>query len=129
MVCSFSGKGCWHEWLSDCQHTGYGHGSFYILNASYAEVARFDAAGYPGRALSILLSVTRPGLTKAKVGDLHELLITPEDHAIVLVYTPKQVDLTEVGGASDGWILDNIIQEIDIETNVCIGCYVGHSRF
>lgn len=78
---------------------GYGHGSFYLLNASYVEVARFDAIGYPGR------------------GDLHELLITSDDHALVIVYTPRQVDLTEFGGASDGWIFENIFQEINIDTN------------
>ena len=60
--------------------------------------------------------------TISQVGDLHELLITEDDHAVVIVYTPKQIDLTEFGGASDGWILENIFQEIDLDTNVRIGC-------
>lgn len=58
------------------------------------------------------------------VGDLHELLITPEDHALVTIYTSKQTNLTEFGGASDGWIFENIFQEINIDTNV--GAIVMH---
>ena len=57
-------------------------------------------------------------LTRILVADLHELLITPEDHALVTIYTPKQTNLTEFGGASDGWIFENIFQEININTNV-----------
>ncbi len=59
-------------------------------------------------------------LTQSLVADLHELLITPEDHAVVTIYTPKQRNLTEFGGISDGWIFENIIQEINIDTNVRI---------
>jgi hypothetical protein len=36
---------------------GYGHGSFYILNESYSEVAHFDAVGYPGRESPLITSI------------------------------------------------------------------------
>jgi Arylsulfotransferase (ASST) len=62
-------------------------------------------------------SLLMPGI----VGDLHELLITPDDHALVTIYTPKQADLTEFGGASDGWIFENVFQEINIDTSVSNG--------
>ncbi|KAL5380056.1 hypothetical protein DPSP01_008093 [Paraphaeosphaeria sporulosa] len=75
---------------------GYGHGSYYILNQSYAEIAHFSAVGYE------------------ELSDLHEFTITSDDTALVIIYTPKQADLSDVGGEKDGWIFDCIFQEIDI---------------
>jgi hypothetical protein len=43
---------------------------------------------------------------------------------VVTVYTPKQTDLSELGGASDGWIFENIFQEINLDTNVCAAALV-----
>lgn len=77
---------------------GYGHGSFYVLNQSYVEIAHFSPVGYEN------------------LGDIHEFTITSDDTALVLVYTPKQADLSELGGAEDGWIFENIFQEVNIET-------------
>ncbi|KAL5449465.1 hypothetical protein PMIN06_006845 [Paraphaeosphaeria minitans] len=77
---------------------GYGHGSYYILNQSYAEIAHFSAVGYEG------------------LSDLHEFTITPDDTALVIVYTPKQADLSDVGGDQDGWIFECIFQEIGIDS-------------
>lgn len=75
---------------------GYGHGSYHILNQSYAEIAHLSAVGYE------------------ELSDLHEFTITPDDTALVIVYTPKQADLSLIGGAEDGWILACIFQEINI---------------
>lgn len=77
---------------------GYGAGSYYILDQSYLEVAHFSAVGFPD------------------LGDLHEFMITPDDTALVIIYHAVTADLTQVGGASDGWIFENTFQEINIES-------------
>jgi hypothetical protein len=48
--------------------------------------------------------------------DVHEFLITPRDTALITVYERKPMDLSAVGGPSEGKIFDGVIQEIDIET-------------
>jgi hypothetical protein len=79
-------------------HTGYGQGEYVILDHSYREIARFGAAdGYEG--------------------DHHEFLITPEDTALITIYSKVPKDLTSEGDTVDGAsLLDGIVQEIDIET-------------
>ena len=83
----------WWEGL----HTGYGQGEYVIFDHSYREIARVSAGnGYKG--------------------DHHEFLITPEDTALITIYSKVQRDLSGVGGPVDGVVLDGIVQEIDIET-------------
>ncbi|KIW06096.1 uncharacterized protein PV09_03265 [Verruconis gallopava] len=77
---------------------GYGHGSYYILNQSYVEIAHFSAVGYED------------------LGDLHEFTITTDDTALVTVYAVSQANLLEFGGLADGYIFDGVFQEIDIES-------------
>jgi hypothetical protein len=48
--------------------------------------------------------------------DLHEFLITPQDTAIVIAYPAVRADLSAVGGAANGQVIDSVIQEIDIAT-------------
>ena len=76
---------------------GYGLGTYYILNQSYAEIAHFSPVGYDG-------------------GDLHEFSITDNDTALIIIYTPAPANLSSVGGDENGWIYDGVFQEIDIET-------------
>lgn len=53
-------------------------------------------------------------------GDIHEFHITPDDTALMTVYYPSPADLTSVGGPQDGWLLDSIFQEIDVESGELI---------
>lgn len=53
-------------------------------------------------------------------GDLHEFHITKDDTALMSVYYPQPADLSPVGGPRDGWVLDSIFQEINIETGELI---------
>ena len=83
----------WWEGL----HTGYGQGEYVIYDHSYREVTRIRAGnGYEG--------------------DHHEFLITPEDTALITIYSEVPRDLSAVGGPADGVVLDGIVQELDIET-------------
>ena len=73
---------------------GYG-GTFVIADASYAEIARVRAGnGYKA--------------------DLHEILITSRNTALITIYNEIRADLTPVGGAVDARLVEGIIQEIDI---------------
>ncbi|KAJ5982715.1 hypothetical protein N7451_012815 [Penicillium sp. IBT 35674x] len=49
-------------------------------------------------------------------GDMHEFYLTPAGTALVVIYDPIPADLTSIGGPSEGWILDGVVQEIQIET-------------
>jgi outer membrane protein assembly factor BamB len=83
----------WWEGL----HTGHGQGEYVILDGSYQEITRVRAGnGYEG--------------------DHHEFLITPEDTALITIYSKVPRDLSGAGGPVDGVVLDGIVQEIDIET-------------
>lgn len=77
---------------------GHGNGSFYILNQSYNEIAHFSPIGYEG------------------AGDLHEFYITGDDTALVIIYTARQIDLSDMDGPEDGWVYENIFQEINIDS-------------
>lgn len=48
--------------------------------------------------------------------DLHELLITPQDTAIVISYPAVRANLSGVKGAAHGQVIDSVVQEIDLET-------------
>lgn len=50
-------------------------------------------------------------------GDLHEFKITPDDTALMTIYTVAQADLSPLGKTSNGWITDCVFQEVDIATN------------
>ena len=82
-------------------HTGYGQGEYVIFDHSYREIARFGAAnGYEG--------------------DHHEFLITPEDTALITIYSKVPMDLSGVGGPVDGLVLDGIVQELEIQSGKLI---------
>ncbi|KAM3434710.1 hypothetical protein NHJ13734_005889 [Beauveria thailandica] len=49
-------------------------------------------------------------------GDMHEFELTPNGTALVTIYNSIPADLSPLGGAAKGYILDGIFQEIDIET-------------
>lgn len=49
--------------------------------------------------------------------DAHEALISSDNTLLVTVYNTTQADLTSVGYGTDGWILDSMVFELDIETS------------
>lgn len=81
-------------WWEGTVFGGYG-GSFIIADSTYAPVARVRAGnGYKA--------------------DLHEILITSRNSALISIYNEIRSDLTRVGGAADARLVEGIIQEIDI---------------
>jgi Arylsulfotransferase (ASST) len=83
----------WWEGL----HTGFGQGEYVLMDHSYREIKRVRAGnGYEG--------------------DHHEFLITPEDTALITIYSEVPWDLSYIGGPTDSAVLDGIVQEVDIQT-------------
>jgi hypothetical protein len=78
---------------------GWGYGESIVVDQNYDEIKRVQAGnGYRT--------------------DLHDMVITPQNTAIVLAYDRVRRDLRSVHGSRDGVILDNVIQEIDLETGL-----------
>jgi Arylsulfotransferase (ASST) len=76
---------------------GWGYGEYVMLDSAYREIARIGALG-------------------GYRADIHDMQITPEGTALVLVYNRIEHDLRPWGGRRGGEILDNVIQEIDLQT-------------
>jgi len=76
---------------------GYGNGDFVIVDNAYREVARVQAGD---------------GLE----GDQHEFQLTEDGTALILAYPREPADLSDVGGPAEGYVLDNRVQEVDVET-------------
>jgi Arylsulfotransferase (ASST) len=48
--------------------------------------------------------------------DLHEFLLTDHGTALLSAYEPVQADLSALGGPSSGWVLQGVVQEVDVES-------------
>jgi hypothetical protein len=86
----------WWEGPID-RDVGFGNGFGVILDSAYRRVATVHAGN--GHA-----------------ADLHDFVITARDTALLIIYEEGRRDLTEHGGARGGRLLDNLVQEVDIET-------------
>jgi Arylsulfotransferase (ASST) len=80
---------------------GWGYGEYPVLDETYREVTR-----------------VRP--SNGYQGDLHDMTITPEGTALVMAYDRVFTDLRSAGGPRRGVAMDNILQEIDLETGLVL---------
>lgn len=97
-VQSYKGQDYLTLWSGEKAATS-GKGVYFLLDQSYQVVKMVTAFG--------------DGL----YGDLHEFKITKNDTALLTVYNTTNADLTRMGvGRGEGWVVDNIFQEVDIET-------------
>ena len=70
---------------------------YVIFDHSYSEIARLRAGnGYNG--------------------DHHEFLVSPQDTALITIYSPVPWDLTPVDGPKESVAWEGIVQELDIES-------------
>lgn len=95
----YKGKDYLTMWSGEKAATS-GKGLYFMLDESYQVVHVVKAAG------------------EGLFGDLHEFKITSQNTALLTVYNTTSADLTGMGmfRGADGWIVDNIFQEIDVET-------------
>jgi len=84
-------------WWQGVSTKGVGRGKYEIFDSSYRRIAEVHA----GHGLA---------------GDEHEFLITPRGRALITVYQKVPQDLSAVGGPGNGFVLDGIVQEIDVAT-------------
>jgi len=91
-------------WSGNDAVGGHGAGHYYMLDKTYKQVRKIEAAG---------------GLR----GDLHEFRFTENGTALITSYDVQPADLSAVkdkegsdGDPKDGYIWDSLFQEIDIET-------------
>lgn len=85
-------------WWQGAKPIGYGVGHFVIANAAYEPIAHLQVSnGFQG-------------------ADFHEFLITSRDTAILPIYAPVEWDLSPYGGPANGGVLDQVVQEVEIET-------------
>ncbi|HVS84875.1 MAG TPA: arylsulfotransferase family protein [Gaiellaceae bacterium] len=85
------------SWWQGETLAGYGQGSYVVVDDSYDVVAQISAAN---------------GLS----GDLHECTLTSRGSALITAYNPLPYDLSPYGGATDGTLLEGVVQEIDVAT-------------
>lgn len=92
-------------WLGDDTVRGHGKGHYYILNSSYDVIHKVGAAN---------------GL----FADLHDFVITPDNTALMTIFSPKSADVIPFGRKfNDLWnqaAWDGIVQEVDLETGAAL---------
>jgi hypothetical protein len=76
---------------------GHGVGVDYIYNAQYQQIGEVKAGN-------------------GQSADVHEFDITPQGTALIPAYYETTADLTSIGGPADQKILNEVVQEIDIQT-------------
>jgi len=87
----------------------HSYGAFIVLDNTYNEIARVCPI-FDGFTMETDVSVICHA-------DPHESFITDRNTMLVTAYNATQSDLTSLGGASDGWVSDSIIAEVDISTS------------
>jgi hypothetical protein len=97
----YQGKPVLTWWEGQTLTLGFGLGSDKIYDTSYRTVATVRA----GNGLQT---------------DGHEFLLTPQGTAIIMAYSPVQADLSSLGGATKGIVVDTVLQEIDVKTGLIV---------
>lgn len=75
---------------------GYGFGVYQIMDRSYEVIATVN--------------------TRGSQSDHHGMTLTDDGTALLITYRKVRQDLTTVGGPSDGWAVNCVVQEVDVAT-------------
>jgi hypothetical protein len=87
-------------WWEGVVFGGYG-GSWRIADDRYRTIATVRAGnGYKG--------------------DLHDLVLTSRGTALITIYNELRSDLTSIGGAADGRVVEGIVQEVELATGAVL---------
>lgn len=98
-VQSYAGRHALTFWQGKVLSLGFGQGEDVVMNDNYQTVARIPG----GNGLQ---------------ADLHDFQIAPHDISYTTAYNAIRCDLSPVGGAPGGVILDTAVQEIDMKTGL-----------
>jgi hypothetical protein len=80
---------------------GWGYGAYTVLDGAYRRLASI-----------------RPG--NGYAADLHDMQLTGRGTALVLAYDRVKRDLRFAGGVKHGFVLDNVVQEVDLATGLVL---------
>jgi hypothetical protein len=108
-VQTYEGKPVLTWWQGTINKAGVGKGYDVVYDTTYKQVATVHA----GEGLQ---------------ADLHEFQLTPRGTAYITAYDELPADLSGVGGPKSGWLLDSVVQEIDVATGDVVFTWhsVGH---
>ena len=108
-VQEYEGKPVLTWWQGTISKSGVGKGYDVIYDTSYRKIATVRAGD---------------GLD----ADLHEFQLTARGTAFITAYVELPADLSSVGGPKHGWLLDSVVQEIDVATGKVVFTWhsVGH---
>jgi hypothetical protein len=96
---TYAGRRVLTWWRGRVLELGFGQGEDVVMNSSYQTVAKVPG----GNGLH---------------ADLHDFQIAPHGIAYITAYNPIRCNLSPLGGARDGAIIDTAIQEIDMATGL-----------
>jgi Arylsulfotransferase (ASST) len=96
---SYEGKPVLVWWQGSIASIGVGFGRDEIYDSSYRHIATVSAGnGY--------------------WADLHDIRLTPSGSAYITAYSLIDADLSSIGGAHEGILMDAILQEMDVRTGL-----------
>jgi hypothetical protein len=98
-VQTFQGRRALTWWKGHVLSLGFGQGEDVVMDSHYQTVARISG----GNGLQ---------------ADLHDFQLAAHGIAYITAYNPIRCDLTSVGGAQNGAIVDTAIQQIDMKTGL-----------
>ncbi len=99
-VQQYKGRPVLTYWEGTSNTSGTGKGRGRLLDEHYETIT----------------TVTTGGDIGSEHSDIHETIITDAGTMFMFAYVEKPADLTHFGGPEKGWVLEGVIQEIDIAT-------------
>jgi hypothetical protein len=96
---NYEGRRVLTWWRGHVLSLGFGQGEDVVMSSRYQTIARI------------------PGANGLKA-DLHDFQLAPEHVAYITAYNPIRCDLTSIGGAQNGAIVDTAIQQVDMSTGL-----------
>ena len=67
-----------------------------------------------------IATVTSGGDLGPHQADMHESAITSQGTMLLTSYPEVRADLSSLGGPKDGWVLEGVVQEVDIATGAVV---------
>ncbi|GES66242.1 hypothetical protein ATEIFO6365_0013021000 [Aspergillus terreus] len=92
---------------------GFGFGQITIMNSSYQVIHEVTL---PSTDEHPFVTVLDPQTFPSYV-DIHESQFTDDGTILVTAVNVTQMDLSSLGGPTDGWVQDALFYEIDVKTN------------
>ena len=104
-VQEYQGKPVLTWWRGLNLGVGYGYGRYQIMDQHYRVIA----------------TVT----TRGSLADHHGMTLTDDGTALLITYRKAPYDLSELGGPEDGYVVNEVVQEVDVQTGKVVFSWSG----